>query len=137
MLPPGRGRPATKPAPTGSLTIVKTIGIVPIARFTAAVAGVVAVRITSGDDATSSFAKVPARCKSAFVQYRAIAALRPSIQPSRANSSTKVATNTRKSGLLSDNPISTPMWRTFSASANTVASPSVGVATTAANAATK
>ena len=54
MLPPGRGRLATKPAPTGSLTIVKTIGIALLSRLSAAVAGVVAVRIMSGRVATIS-----------------------------------------------------------------------------------
>src|SRR5207237_5813734 len=34
-LPPGRARPATRPAPTGSLDIVKTIGIVEVSRFNA------------------------------------------------------------------------------------------------------
>ena len=68
MLPPGRGRAATKPEPTGSLTIVKTIGMVVLSRFAAAVACVVEVTITSGCVATSSCAKALARLTSAFVQ---------------------------------------------------------------------
>src|SRR6516162_4400369 len=39
-LPPGRGRLATKPSPTGSDTAPKTIGIVRVSRRSAAVAGV-------------------------------------------------------------------------------------------------
>ena len=40
MLPPGRGKLATKPAPTGSPTIANTIGMVLVARCNAAVTGV-------------------------------------------------------------------------------------------------
>jgi hypothetical protein len=39
MFPPGRSSRATRPLATGSATIVKTIGIVRVARRTAAVAG--------------------------------------------------------------------------------------------------
>src|SRR5262249_52986439 len=47
-LPPGRARLATKPSPTGSPTSANTIGIVRVCRYTAAVAGVVHAKITSG-----------------------------------------------------------------------------------------
>ena len=40
IFPPGRGRPATKPAPTGSETPTNTIGIVRVSRWSAAVTGV-------------------------------------------------------------------------------------------------
>jgi hypothetical protein len=39
MFPPGRARLATKPCPTGSLTTEKTIGMVWVARFRAAMTG--------------------------------------------------------------------------------------------------
>ena len=111
MLPPGRGRLATKPARTGSTTTVKTMGMMVVARCRAAVAGVVEESRTSGRDATSSVAKALARLLSASVQRSSIRVLRPSIQPSRASSSTNVATKPRNSGLLTDHPISSPMRR--------------------------
>ena len=61
MLPPGRGRPATNPEPTGSLTSANTIGMVLVARCNAAVTTVVEQKITSGCDPTSSVAKALAR----------------------------------------------------------------------------
>jgi hypothetical protein len=57
MLPPGRGRPATKPEPTGSLTIANTIGMVPVSRCNAAVTAVIEQKITSGCDPISSVTK--------------------------------------------------------------------------------
>jgi hypothetical protein len=72
MLPPGRAKPATKPAPTGSETVENTIGIVRVSRCTAAVTGVVAARITSGCCATSSFANIRARATSPLVQRTSI-----------------------------------------------------------------
>ena len=36
IFPPGRGRPATKPVPTGSPTFANTIGIVRVSRWIAA-----------------------------------------------------------------------------------------------------
>src|SRR3954451_5063222 len=55
-LPPGRDKLATKPDPIGSATPAKTIGIVLVSGFRAAVAGVDCARITSGRNATSSLA---------------------------------------------------------------------------------
>ena len=40
MLPPGRAKLATKPCPAGSLTTEKTIGMVRVACFSAAMTGV-------------------------------------------------------------------------------------------------
>ena len=58
MLPPGRAKLATKPCPTGSLTTEKTIGMVRVACFSAAMTG---VRAASGDNVgcepTSSFTR--------------------------------------------------------------------------------
>jgi hypothetical protein len=56
IFPPGWGSPATKPSPTGSVTVTNTIGIVRVSRWSAAVAGVPCARITSGRKATNSFA---------------------------------------------------------------------------------
>jgi hypothetical protein len=55
-LPPGRGKLATKPLPTGSRTTAKTMGMVRVCCSSAAVLGVPCEKITSGCSATSSFA---------------------------------------------------------------------------------
>ena len=86
MLPPGRGRPATKPEPTGSLTIANTIGMVPVSRCNAAVTAVVEQKITSGCDPISSVTKALARLVSPFVHRCSNRTLRPSVQPNRASS---------------------------------------------------
>src|SRR6516164_5459379 len=61
ILPPGRGRLATKPEPIGSATRANTIGIVRLSRCNAAMTGVEFARITSGCSATSSFASTCTR----------------------------------------------------------------------------
>src|SRR6516225_6547585 len=55
-FPPGRARLATKPLPTGSETVAKTMGMVRVCCRSAAVVGVTDERIRSGCRATSSFA---------------------------------------------------------------------------------
>src|SRR5262249_45619591 len=57
MLPPGRARLCTKPCPTGSDTLTKTIGMVRVCCRSAATAGVLLARIASGDKPTSSAAE--------------------------------------------------------------------------------
>ncbi len=56
VLPPGRARLDTKPAPTGSMTITNTIGTVRVARCSAATAGLALARMTFGASATNSSA---------------------------------------------------------------------------------
>jgi hypothetical protein len=56
-LPPDCARLATKPLPTGSATVAKTIGMVRVSSSSAAVVGVTAERMRSGCSATSSFAE--------------------------------------------------------------------------------
>src|SRR5215475_4185576 len=56
-LPPGRGKLATKPLPTGSETSAKTIGILRVCSSSAVAGGVLDARKSSGRDATSSLAK--------------------------------------------------------------------------------
>jgi hypothetical protein len=53
-MPPGRGKLATKPLPTGSPTVAKMMGMVRVCCSSAAVAGVLCERMTSGCSATSS-----------------------------------------------------------------------------------
>jgi hypothetical protein len=48
IFPPGRGKLATNPLPTGSETTTNTIGIVLVSRCSAATTSVVCPRITSG-----------------------------------------------------------------------------------------
>ena len=55
-LPPGRGKLATKPLPTGSETFAKMMGMVRVCCSNAAVVGVFCERMRSGCSATSSFA---------------------------------------------------------------------------------
>ncbi len=55
MFPPGRAKLATKPCPTGSGTIVNTIGTVWVACFSAGTP-LPAARMRSGASATSSAA---------------------------------------------------------------------------------
>src|SRR5262249_1815584 len=56
MFPPGRGKLATKPLPTGSETITKTMGMVRVCCGKLAVVGVLCERMRSGCSAISSFA---------------------------------------------------------------------------------
>jgi hypothetical protein len=56
-LPPGRAKLSTKPLPTGSETLVKTIGMVRVCCSKAAVVGVLCDRTRSGWSAMRSFAR--------------------------------------------------------------------------------
>ena len=55
-LPPGRAMLSTKPAPTGSTTFVKTIGMVRVACNIGGTAAAPPVTMTSGASATNSAA---------------------------------------------------------------------------------
>ena len=55
-LPPGRAKLATKPLPTGSATVAKTMGTLRVCCSSVAVVGVSFERIRSGCSAISSFA---------------------------------------------------------------------------------
>src|SRR5262245_21401367 len=60
-FPRGCARLATNPVATGSPTFANTMGIPPVAAFTAAVAGVVIETRTSGCRPTSSSARIDKR----------------------------------------------------------------------------
>jgi hypothetical protein len=64
VLPPGRARLATKPAPTGSTTFTNTIGTMRLARCNDATAGLALAKITSGASATNSAAYLRLRSAS-------------------------------------------------------------------------
>jgi hypothetical protein len=61
VLPPGRDRLSTRPAVTGSVTPMKTIGMVVVARLMASAAFVVTATRTSGFWRTSSAASSGSR----------------------------------------------------------------------------
>jgi hypothetical protein len=56
ILPPGCGRLAMKPEPSGSATAANTMGIALVSRCKAATMGVAFAKITSGRSATNSLA---------------------------------------------------------------------------------
>lgn len=82
VLPPGRARLSTKPAPTGSETRMNTIGTVRVAFCNASTPNVPAANRTSGASATSSAAYLRSRSGSFSPQRTSIRTLRPSLQPS-------------------------------------------------------
>jgi hypothetical protein len=81
VLPPGRAMLAAKPLPTGSDTPTNTIGMVPVSRSSAAVAGVELPTSTSGCKAINSLAKtcalIGATRREAIVNTDAAALLPP------------------------------------------------------------
>jgi len=91
ILPPGRGRLATMPLPTGSPAVANTIGITDVACFAAMVGGVLCVRITSTLSRTNSSAISAKRSVRPSPQRYSIATLWPSVQPSARSRCTKAA----------------------------------------------
>jgi hypothetical protein len=89
MFPPGRARLATRPLPTGSPALAKTIGIVVVACLAASGARVPAATITSTLRRTNSAASSGRRSSrfSACLSSRTM--LLPSIQPNSRSASTK------------------------------------------------
>jgi hypothetical protein len=90
MLPPGRARLETKPAPTGSFATAKTIGMVDVACF-AARSTPPDVRMTSTLSRTNSAAISAARSWRPSAQRYSIATVRPSLQPSSRSRCTNAA----------------------------------------------
>jgi hypothetical protein len=80
-LPPGRLRLATRPNWTGSLAVVKTIGIVDVAAFAANDALMKLATITPAGWRTSSAASAGSRSLSLRAQRYWISRLRPSSYP--------------------------------------------------------
>jgi hypothetical protein len=81
-LPPGGGKLATKPEPTGSARFKKMIGMVRVCCSKAAVVGVLDERTSSGCSAMSSFANRWIASTSAVAQRVSIRVRRPSTHPS-------------------------------------------------------
>ena len=77
MFPPGRASEATKPEPTGSAVVAKTIGMVCVTRLSAATAGVEGATISSTFCLTSEAASSGSSLV-VFGQTAAMAMVRPS-----------------------------------------------------------
>ena len=114
VLPPGRARLLTNPAPTGSTTIPNTIGTLLVTRCSAATAGLAEARMTSGASATNSPAY---RGKSAAstAQRMSVRTLLPSVHPSLCISFTNAVTRAWPSGSSERTFMSTPIRRIRSA----------------------
>src|SRR5262245_59693136 len=93
MLPPGRARLATRPLPTGSPAVAKTMGMIDVACFVARVCGVPDVTMTLTLSRTNSAALWAARSARPSDQRYSIAMVRPSVQPSSRSRCTKAATH--------------------------------------------
>ena len=114
MLPPGLARLSTKPAPTGSVTVVNTMGMERELCWSAATLGVPAASTTSGVSATISFAYLRI-VSGSFAAYRySIRTLRPMVQPNSASPCAKAPTSSVVSASAAARAISTPMRRTRS-----------------------
>src|SRR6266446_2796379 len=90
-LPPGRARLATRPVPTGSPAVAKTIGMTDVACFAATTAAVPAVTMTLTLSRTNSAAISAKRSLRPSAQRYSIAKVRPSIQPSSRSRCTNAA----------------------------------------------
>ena len=109
-LPLGRARLLTKPEPSGSVTIVNTMGTVRVDRSRWSVGALPKATRTSGVNATSSVAYL--RRTSAFppAARMSVRTLRLSVQPSRGSSCNNGSIRTLFS--VSSRAVSMPMRRT-------------------------
>jgi hypothetical protein len=80
-FPPGRAKLSTYPAPTGSVSITNTTGMVRVARSNGPAVALPFARITSGADATSSAACLRTSSSLPPAQRVSTWTLRPSAQP--------------------------------------------------------
>src|SRR5262245_3765159 len=110
MLPPGRAMLSTKPRPTGSATIVNTIGTVRVACFSADTP-LAAAKMTSGASPTNSSAYWRLRSTSPAAQRRSIRKLRPTAQPNCCRPCRNAARRAWLSGLSASPGMSTPIRR--------------------------
>jgi hypothetical protein len=81
VLPPGRAKLSTNPAPTGSTIPTNTIGTVRFVCWSAPIAALAEARMTSGASPTTSAAYRRLLSASNAPQRTSIRALRPSVQP--------------------------------------------------------
>ena len=84
VLPPGRAKLSTKPAPTGSGMPTNTIGTVRVACSSGPTVALPVVTMTSGANATNSATNLRMRSASPAAQRVSIRTLLPSVQPNCA-----------------------------------------------------
>ena len=94
-LPPGRAKFATRPVPTGSPAVAKTIGMTDVACFAARIAMVPPVTMTSTFSRTNSAAMSAKRSLRPSAQRYSIATVRPSTQPSSRSRCTNASVHLR------------------------------------------
>jgi hypothetical protein len=124
-FPPGWGRPATKPSPTGSASPTNTIGMVRLCRWTAAVVGVEFTRDHGGLQIDQLFREHPRPVNTcAGPTNVCIRRLRPSVQPN----SESACVNPEKRTVASGSPSSDTSARRCGACAR-AASPAPQAAT--------
>jgi hypothetical protein len=111
IFPPGWLSAATIPLTTGSPTPAKTIGTVDVSCWTATVAGVEPVTMTSGCGPANSCASARIRLMSPPAHRKSIRTLRPSAQPKSASACVNAETKVFHTGSFSSPAISTPMRR--------------------------
>src|SRR6516164_3912704 len=109
MLPPGRERLSTKPAPTGSGTSANTIGKVRVTWYNTITLMVFSAKTTSGASATNSCAYLRARSATFSCQRMSIRTLRPSLQPNCCKACWNAATRAWPYGSSAARFMSTPM----------------------------
>ena len=114
VLPLGRARLATVPAPTGSFCPMNTIGSVRVAICNARTLGPPLEKITSGASATNSAACLRARSSSTAPQRYSISTLRPTAQPNSCSPCRNPAIASDDCGSSAATSMSTPMRRTRS-----------------------
>jgi hypothetical protein len=114
-LPPGRAKLSTKPAPTGSLVMVNTIGTVRVACSNGPTLEVPPASMTSGASAANSAACL--RISSALVEAQRVSmlTLRPMVHPNSASACRNAPTRACHTGSSASPGRSTPMCRTRSA----------------------
>src|SRR6516225_8935337 len=109
VLPPGRARLATNPAPTGSMTFANTIGTLWVTRCNAARFMLAEVKMTSGVSDTNSAAYLSESAGLPAAQRMSKRTLRPSVQPNCCSASTNARTRACPSGSLSTRDLSNSM----------------------------
>ena len=115
VLPPGRDKLSTKPAPTGSATLTNTIGTVRVACNNGPMPAVPEDRMTSGASADNSAAYLRVLLASPADRRYSIFTFRPSVQPNCCNTCRNAAMLACMSASSAPAPPrSTPMRRTLS-----------------------
>src|SRR5262245_57578851 len=113
ILPPGRARLSTKPAPTGSGVPVNTIGTVRVACSSDGTTAPPPARMTSGASATNSDACLRKSSASPAPQRYSIRTLRPTVHPNSCRPCRNAALRACPSASSEPRFMSTPIRRTL------------------------